>query len=140
MSTDHRKAPIGDFGAPVPPPPNTEIAYGQFGSVVRRTGRQRLSATRAPHIIEVQCHGRNARPPAAFGPRQERFVEEYLVEVNAKQAAIRARYSPKTAEEARGSRLSSNVTVQRVIAARMAERSQRTEVAADRGAAQDRPC
>jgi phage terminase small subunit len=68
---------------------------------------------------------------ADLGVRQERFVEEYLVDLNAKQAAIRAGYSPKTAE-AQGSRLLSNVKVHRVIAARMAERSKRTEVAADR--------
>lgn len=74
---------------------------------------------------------RDARPPADLGPRQERFVEEYLVDVNATQAAIRAGYSPRTAE-AQGSRLLSNVKVQRVIAARMAERSKRTEIAADR--------
>ena len=74
---------------------------------------------------------RNARPAADLGPRQARFVEEYLVDANAKQAAIRAGYSPKTAE-AQGSRLLSNVKVQRVIAARMAARSQRTDVAADR--------
>lgn len=30
-------------------------------------------------------------------PRQERFVKEYLVDLNATQAAIRARYSAKTA-------------------------------------------
>jgi phage terminase small subunit len=47
------------------------------------------------------------------------------------QAAIRAGYSPKTAE-AQGSRLLSNVKVQRAISARMAARSKRTEVAADR--------
>jgi hypothetical protein len=71
------------------------------------------------------------RPAANLGPRQERFVEEYIVDLRAKQADIRAGYSPKTAE-AQGARLLSNVKVQRVIAARMAERSQRTEVAADR--------
>ena len=30
-------------------------------------------------------------------PKQERFVEEYLVDLNATQAAIRAGYSAKTA-------------------------------------------
>jgi phage terminase small subunit len=74
---------------------------------------------------------RSARPAADLGARQERFVEEYLIDVNATQAAIRAGYSPRTAE-AQGSRLLSNVKVQRVIAARMAKRSKRTEVAADR--------
>ncbi len=32
-----------------------------------------------------------------LNPRQERFVAEYLVDLNATQAAIRAGYSPKTA-------------------------------------------
>jgi phage terminase small subunit len=32
-------------------------------------------------------------------PKQERFVHEYLVEVNATKAAIRAGYSKKTAQE-----------------------------------------
>ena len=74
---------------------------------------------------------RNARPAADLAPRQERFVEEYLVDLNAKQAAIRAGYSPRTAE-VQGSRLLSHAKVQRAVTARVAERSKRTEVAADR--------
>ena len=33
-------------------------------------------------------------------PKQARFVEEYLIDLNATQAAIRARYSEKTAKSA----------------------------------------
>jgi phage terminase small subunit len=32
-------------------------------------------------------------------PRQQRFVDEYLVDLNATQAAIRAGYSARTANE-----------------------------------------
>ena len=32
-------------------------------------------------------------------PRQRRFVDEYLLDLNATQAAIRAGYSPRTANE-----------------------------------------
>ena len=32
-------------------------------------------------------------------PKQELFCKEYLIDLNAKQAAIRAGYSPKTAGE-----------------------------------------
>jgi phage terminase small subunit len=41
-----------------------------------------------------------AQPRADKGltPRQRRFVDEYLCDLNGKQAAIRAGYSPKTAE------------------------------------------
>lgn len=36
---------------------------------------------------------------AELTPKQERFVQEYLIDSNATQAAIRAGYSPKTAAE-----------------------------------------
>jgi len=36
---------------------------------------------------------------ANLTPKQERFVEEYLIDLNATQAAIRAGYSEKTAQE-----------------------------------------
>jgi len=36
---------------------------------------------------------------AKLTPKQERFVAEYLVELNAKKAAIQAGYSAKTAEQ-----------------------------------------
>lgn len=48
-------------------------------------------------------------------PKQERFVQEYLVDLNATQAAIRAGYAPKTAQ-AQSSRLLSNVMVGQAIA------------------------
>lgn len=37
--------------------------------------------------------------PVRMTPKQKRFVEEYLIDLNATQAAIRAGYSPKTAKE-----------------------------------------
>lgn len=62
--------------------------------------------------------------------KQETFVAEYLVDLNATQAAIRAGYSPKTANE-QGSRLLTNVSVQKLIQERMDKRSERTEITAD---------
>lgn len=66
-----------------------------------------------------------------LSPRQLCFVDEYMIDLNATQAAIRAGYSPKTAQE-QASRLLSNVMVQNEIAKRMAERSRRTGVNAER--------
>lgn len=63
--------------------------------------------------------------------RQQQFVDEYLIDLNATQAAIRAGYSVKTAQE-QSSRLLSNVMVQKAIAEKMAERSRRTGVNQDR--------
>lgn len=63
--------------------------------------------------------------------KQKRFIEEYLIDLNATQAAIRSGYSPDTAQE-QGSRLLSNVMVKKEIDKAMAERSRRTGVNADR--------
>lgn len=62
--------------------------------------------------------------------KQEQFCREYLVDLNATQAAIRAGYSPKTAYSM-GQRLLKNVEVQKAVQSAMDERSKRTEVNAD---------
>lgn len=66
----------------------------------------------------------------ALTPKQQRFVEEYLVDLNATQAAIRAGYSQKTAQEIGSENLSKPIIRQAVEAA-VAARSDRTRVTAD---------
>lgn len=66
----------------------------------------------------------------ALTDKQRRFVDEYLVDLNATQAAIRAGYSTKTAEQ-QASRLLSFVKVQKAIQERMQEREARTEITQD---------
>lgn len=63
-------------------------------------------------------------------PKQECFVREYLIDLNATQAAIRAGYSAKTAE-VQGSRLLSNAKVAGAVQAAMDARSERTEITSD---------
>ncbi len=63
--------------------------------------------------------------------KQQVFVNEYLIDLNATQAAIRAGYSAKTADQ-QGSRLLANVKVQQKISEAMAERSKRTGINQDR--------
>lgn len=63
--------------------------------------------------------------------KQKRFVEEYLIDLNATQAAIRAGYSPDTAKSI-GSENLTKPDIQARIAKVMAERSRRTGVNADR--------
>lgn len=63
--------------------------------------------------------------------KQQAFVDEYLIDLNATQAAIRAGYSAKTAEQ-QGSRMLSNVKVQQAVSQAMAERSKRTGINQDR--------
>jgi phage terminase small subunit len=68
---------------------------------------------------------------AKLNEKQRRFVDEYLIDLNATQAAIRAGYSAKTAD-VQGSRMLGNVKVQQAIAEQMAERSKRTGINQDR--------
>ena len=63
--------------------------------------------------------------------KQKKFVEEYLIDLNATQACIRAGYSPKTAME-QGYQLLQKTSVQEAIAECMAARSRRTGVNQDR--------
>lgn len=66
-------------------------------------------------------------------PRQERFVDEYLVDLNATQATIRAGYStsnPKSVS-VQASRLLGNVEIRDAIAARTRVVSERLQVTAE---------
>lgn len=67
----------------------------------------------------------------ALSPKQQVFCEEYLIDLNATQAAIRAGYSVKTAD-VQSSRLLSKVKIQEEIGRLRALRSKRTGVTADR--------
>lgn len=66
----------------------------------------------------------------ALTAKQKVFVQEYLVDLNATQAAIRAGYSEKTACE-QGARLLANVKVQRSIQEAMKKREKRVEINQD---------
>jgi phage terminase small subunit len=63
-------------------------------------------------------------------PKQQRFVEEYLIDLNATQAAIRSGYSEKTADK-QGSQLLGKTGIAAAIASAQAKRSQRTEITVD---------
>ena len=63
-------------------------------------------------------------------PRQRRFVDEYLIDLNGTQAAIRAGYSQKTARQI-GQKLLTKVDIQQAISAAQVERQKRTELTAD---------
>lgn len=64
-------------------------------------------------------------------PKQAMFVREYLVDLNATQAAIRAGYSAKTANE-QGARLLANVSVAQHVQAGMDKRAADVDISATR--------
>lgn len=63
--------------------------------------------------------------------KERSFVDEYLIDLNATQAAIRAGYSPKTARQI-ASKLLSKANISAAIACAMADRSKRTGITQDR--------
>jgi phage terminase small subunit len=62
--------------------------------------------------------------------KRQRFVTEYLVDLNATQAAIRAGYSPKTARQC-GARMLTFADVRQEIETAKAEQAKRTQIDAD---------
>lgn len=63
-------------------------------------------------------------------PKQNRFVDEFLVDLNATQAAIRAGYSARTAEQ-QGPRLLGNVEIAAAVQAAQQARSERLQITQD---------
>jgi len=68
---------------------------------------------------------------AKLTAKQQRFVEEYLVDLNATQAAIRAGYSPQSAYSI-GQENMKKPVIKNAIDKAMAERSKRTGINQDR--------
>lgn len=68
---------------------------------------------------------------AGLTDKQQRFVEEYLIDLNATQAAIRAGFSVKNAGKI-GPELLGKTRVKLAIDKAMAERSRRTGITQDR--------
>ena len=68
--------------------------------------------------------------PKKLTPKQQRFAEEYLHDLNATQAAIRAGYAKKTAYSS-GQRLLKNVEIQNAIQSGQHRRSERTGITVD---------
>lgn len=64
-------------------------------------------------------------------PKQKRFVDEYLVDLNATQAAIRAGYSERTARITAAENLT-KPNIQKEIERQMKDREKRTEIAQDK--------
>ncbi len=63
-------------------------------------------------------------------PKQQRFIEEYLIDLNATQAAVRAGYSAKTANE-QGAQLLAKLSIREAVAEAQAIRSKRTAITQD---------
>ena len=63
--------------------------------------------------------------------KQRRFAEEYVVDFNGKQAAIRAGYSPRSAKVT-AARLLTNANLQSLIREKVEKHAERAEITTDR--------
>ena len=63
----------------------------------------------------------------ALNAKQQRFVDEYVQDMNASQAALRAGYSPKTADR-QGHRLLKNAEIAAEIARKQAETAEKLQL------------
>lgn len=83
------------------------------------------------HKAKVKASPAPAPKESTLAPKQAAFVREYLIDLNATQAAIRAGYSAKTAYAA-GERLLRHVEVAALLKKAMADRAERNDIKADR--------
>jgi phage terminase small subunit len=83
------------------------------------------SAVRTRKTVKVQ------EAVVELTDKQSKFVDEYLLDLNGAQAAIRAGYSEATARQIAAQNLS-KLNIQAAIAERRAKQQERTEITADR--------
>lgn len=69
---------------------------------------------------------------AKLTAKQQRFVDEYLIDLNATQAAIRAGYKKSEYTDTNANKLLGNTRIAEAIDKAMAERSKRTGINQDR--------
>lgn len=69
---------------------------------------------------------------AKLNAKQKRFVDEYLIDLNATQAAIRAGYKKSEYTDTNANKLLENTRIREEIDKAMAERSRRTGINQDR--------
>lgn len=102
------------------PPPKPAHKPTKAGAKPTAKTATPVKATRAP-----------IPKTSKLAPSADTFAREYLIDFNAKQAAIRAGYSPKTAQ-VQGSRLLSNVKVAAAIKVERDKQAANTGLTAER--------
>lgn len=84
-----------------------------------------------PHSLKHEKpHSRSAMATGALTPKQSAFVAEYLIDLNATQAAIRAGYSENGASVT-GVRLLGNPKIAEAVQQGQSQRAKRVELTAD---------
>lgn len=88
------------------------------------------STENQPEVKTEQAEAIVEAPRRELTPRRKRFVEEYLIDLNGTRAAIRAGYSPRTANE-QAVALLADVSVAEAVAKAKEQRATRVGMTAD---------
>lgn len=107
---------------PKAPPPKPKPSK----SVKTSPAEPRTQAKRSPPPSKAPKEG-----PQTITPKQQRFVDEYLIDLNGKQAAIRAGYSTTNADSI-AYQLLHKTPVMEAIEAGRKQQQERTKITADR--------
>lgn len=100
----------------------------KFGS--RDAKKKKSTSTRKPKTL-LPTPPKSVLDSLKLAPKQRLFVQEYLIDLNATQAALRAGYSVNNAHKI-GSQLLDNPRIKQAIELAMYERELRTKVTQDR--------
>lgn len=95
------------------------------------TTKKEPSQTLLKKRVSVKKVSAQNAPQFGLTPKQQRFVDEYLVDMNGTQAAIRAKYSPDTARQMAAENLSKPYIQLAIAEARKAQQ-ERTHISADK--------
>jgi phage terminase small subunit len=103
----------------------------KWTKVSHKRQRSKCKNVGSPEVgIFIEVVGANVRAIDKLPEKQACFVREYTTDFNGTQAAIRAGYSTRTAQE-QASRLLSNIIVQAALRELMADRVKRLEIDGD---------
>lgn len=94
------------------------------------TPAPRKTTTKKPAATKKVAGKVAPAPKLGLTEKQQRFVDEYLVDLNATQAAIRAGYSPHTANE-QGAQLLAKLSIQNAVREARIAQQKRTAITAD---------
>ena len=105
-------------------------ARATIGGMVKTPAGKKPATRKSSRSKNLATAEAGEAESTALNPRQQRFVEEYLVDLNGTQAAIRAGYSARTANE-QAARLLANVSVRSAIERGKSEVAVRTGASVD---------
>lgn len=131
-ATPAKRAPAKKAAAKAPSPALADTkpkAHPKSGAVPRVGSRLKPAAKASSSQSPTKASTTEA-PQLGLTPKQQRFVEEYMVDLNGAQAAIRAGYSVATAKQIATENLSKPY-LQAAIAEERRKQSERTGMTAD---------